>query len=334
MPDTTLTHRARLELTLMGEKPDRIPVALWRHFPVDDQVPESLAAATADFQLKYDFDLIKVTPASSFCLKDWGILDEWRGNPEGVREYTNRIILHPEDWEKLTDLSPEKGFLGAQLHCLEHLVKEFSSHTPIIQTIFSPLAQAKNLAGKSNLQVMMRRHPAALHAGLETITRTTLAYVEKVVKMGVDGIFFAVQHAQYELLSEAEFLEFGRAYDLPVLNAAKHLWLNMAHIHGKEIMFDPVSEYPVSILNWHDQETTPTLDEGKNRFAGTVCGGLRQWDTLVNGTPEQVKQEAHHAMKITQGKRFILGTGCVVPVTAPHANILAARKSVERADLE
>ena len=67
----SITHRQRLETCLAGEKPDRTPVALWRHFPVDDQTPTGLAAATLKFQQDYDFDLVKVSPPSSFCLKDW-----------------------------------------------------------------------------------------------------------------------------------------------------------------------------------------------------------------------------------------------------------------------
>jgi uroporphyrinogen decarboxylase len=38
---------------------DRPPVALWRHFPVDDQSPDALAAATLNFQQTYDFDLLR-----------------------------------------------------------------------------------------------------------------------------------------------------------------------------------------------------------------------------------------------------------------------------------
>ena len=61
---------------------------------------------------------------------------------------------------------------------------------------------------------------------------------------------------------------------------------------------------------------------------GAVCGGLRQ-DSLVYGNRGQVQNEAADAMQQTDGKRFILGTGCVVPVIASHGNILAARRSVE-----
>ncbi len=58
----TVSHRERLQAVLRGEAPDRIPVALWRHFPVDDQQPELLAGAVLAFQREYDFDLIKGDP--------------------------------------------------------------------------------------------------------------------------------------------------------------------------------------------------------------------------------------------------------------------------------
>jgi hypothetical protein len=40
-----MNHRKRLEMSLSGELPDRVPVAFWRHFPEDDQKGETLAAA-------------------------------------------------------------------------------------------------------------------------------------------------------------------------------------------------------------------------------------------------------------------------------------------------
>lgn len=327
--ENTLNHRTRLETCLAGQIPDRAPVALWRHFPVDDQTPDGLANATAAFQRAFDFDLVKVTPSSSFCLKDWGADDRWTGNPEGTRDYTRRVIRTPDDWAHLKQLDPTRGRLGDQIECLRLLVAEFAGEVPVIQTIFSPMAQAKNLVGPEALLVHMRRDPGALHAGLRHITETTLRFIEEARKTGIDGIFYAVQHAQYSLLSPTEFSHFCRPYDLQVLEAVRGLWLNMLHLHGTNIMLDQVIDYPVAILNWHDRETPPSLAEAQRHFAGAVCGGLRQWETMVLGAEDQVRSEAEDAMRSTAGTRFILGTGCVLPTTAPRGNILAARLVVE-----
>lgn len=323
------SHRERLELTLNGEKPDRPPVALWHHFPVDDQNAITLANATINFQKQYDFDLIKVMPASSFCLKDWGAEDEWRGNSEGTRDYTTRVITHPEDWLRLRVLDPHKGYLGEQLRCLALLQDEFSNHTPVLQTIFNPLSQVKNLVGASNLLEHLRLFPDALHQGLETIQATTLQFIEAAKPIGIAGIFFAIQHASYLHLTEREYQEFGVRYDLPLLEAVQDLWANMAHIHGEAIMFDLIAEYPVQILNWHDRETSPTIEQGLKRFPGTVCGGISRIENFVLGNPSTIHQEAVEALEQSGGKRLILGTGCVLPITTPHGNIMAARKAVE-----
>ncbi len=327
MNSGTQSHRERMENCLAGQPVHPIPTALWRHFPVDDQSPDGLAAATAAFQNTFDFDFIKVTPASSFCIKDWDVEDRWTGNPEGTRDYTRRPIRRPEDWAALKPLDPTKGHLGAQLTCLRLLASRFRPHTPILQTIFSPLSQAKNLVGAETLLVHMRRCPQELHAGLETITETTIRFLEEAARVGIDGVFYAVQHAQYSLLSAQEFATFGRAYDLRVMAAARELWLNLLHLHGEEIMFDVARDYPVALVNWHDRETGPSLVEGQQRFEGVVCGGLRQWDTMVLGSHEQVRAEAEDAIRTTGGIRFVLGTGCVLPTTAPYGNVQAARRA-------
>ncbi len=327
MAEIKVSHRSRLEACLSNEVADQIPVALWRHFPVDDQSPDQLAAATINFQRTFDFDLIKVTPSSSFCIRDWGVRDEWRGNPEGTRDYTVRAIRGPDDWERLPLLDPLNGSLGAQITCLRTLVKELGPATPIIQSIFSPMSQAKNLAGPENLAVYLNRFPDALEMGLQKITETTIRFIEEIKKTGISGIFYAVQHGQYGLLSIDEFKRFAMKFDLQILEATKDLWLNMLHMHGTELMLDQVVDYPVQIINWHDRQTPPSLAEAQKMFKGVVCGGLRQWDTMVLGTPERIRQEAEDAIAQCRGRRFILGTGCVLPITAPYGNILAARQS-------
>lgn len=324
-----MKHRELLEKALSGSILSRVPIALWRHFPVDDQSPGDLAAAIVDYQKTYDFDLVKVTPSSSFCLRDWGVEDAWLGATEGTREYTRRVIHSPQDWENLTELDPYHGFLGGQLSCLEMIVNSRDIDAPVIQTIFSPLSQAKNLVGKDLLQVHIRQYPQALHAGLKLITETTIRFIEAALKTGIDGIFYAVQHGQYGLLNEQEFDSFCRYYDLQVLEAARLAWLNMLHLHGEHVMFHRVTDYPVQIMNWHDQETWPSLTEGQKYFPGLVCGGLKREQTIVLGTPASVALEAKAAITATQGRRLILGTGCVVPITAPRANLIAARRAVE-----
>lgn len=320
------THKERIEACIGGELIDRPPVALWRHFPVDDQAPETLAKATLHFQQNYDFDFVKVTPASSFCVRDWGAEDEWRGDPEGTRDYTNRIIHDPSDWEQLPVLEPSATHLAAQLECLRLIRAELDPNTPLLQTVFSPLAQAKNLAGNETLLTHLRLHPEAVMKGLEVITESTRRFVQACLETGIDGVFYATQHAQASLLTLNEYRTFGLPNDLRVLEPANDLWCNLLHLHGKDIYFSLVSAFHFPIVNWHDRETYPNLSEAQEKFNIVTCGGLRQ-DTLVYENQAAVQREAADAIRQTGGKRLILATGCVVPIIAPHGNILAARET-------
>lgn len=318
----------RLHAAIHGEPVDRPPVALWRHFPVDDQHPADLAAATLEWQAQYDWDFVKVTPASSFCLRDWGFADEWRGNPEGTREHSGYLIRRPDDWLSLRPLDPEAGALGAQLQALRLIREGLRGETPFIQTIFSPLTQARKLVGPELLPVHVRQHAEPLRQALEVITETTVRFIEAARRTGIDGIFYALQFASTRVFSRAEYEAFGEPYDRRILQAAQGLWLNVTHLHGDDVLFDLAAQYPAPVLNWHDRETPPTLAEGQQRFAGAVCGGLRQWETMAYGTPEQVRAEVRAARAQTGDRRFILGTGCVTPIIAPRANLRAARESV------
>ncbi len=199
---------------------------------------------------------------------------------------------------------------------------------PFIQTIFSPLAQARHLAGPERLLIHLRTRPDLVHAGLETITRSTIRFVEACLPLGIAGIYYAVQWATYAALSEAEYRAFGEPYDRRILAAAADRWFNLLHLHGSHGMFDLVAQYPVHALNWHDRESPPSLGEGARRFRGAVCGGLEHWEDVLRGDPAGIRAHVADAIQQTGGRRLIVSSGCVAPVNAPFSNLAAVRAAV------
>lgn len=324
-----MNKRERLERTIAGEPTDRPPVALWRHFPGDDQRAADLARSTVEFQNTHDWDFVKVTPASSYCLVDYGAQDQWEGSLEGTRTYTRYPISRSLDWTSLRTLDPTRGALGRQHECLQLIVSSLGEDIPVIQTIFSPLAQAKNLVGKDRLVHHIRTYPDRVHTGLNVLTETTLRFIDSLKRLPIAGIFYAIQHASYAVLSEDEYRAFGLPYDRKILESLpSKWWLNVVHLHGELPMFKFANELKAQVINWHDRETEPDLPQGKTLFSGAVCGGLSRGEHLHQGTPTTVRDAAREAMQMTNCRRFILSTGCVTFVTSPLSNLRAVREAV------
>jgi uroporphyrinogen decarboxylase len=93
-------------------------------------------------------------------------------------------------------------------------------------------------------------------------------------------------------------------------------------------MFDRLATLPAQAWNWDDRRAGPSLREGKARVPGAVLGGLDQWTTLKDGTPEAAQAQARDALAQTDGQGVILGAGCVLPVGASDTTLIALAKSL------
>src|SRR3989449_2849030 len=230
-----MTSRERIHAAIAGRPVDRVPIALWRHFPGDDQRAESLAAAHVNFQKKYQWDLLKITPASGYYGDDWGLRAGYKPNREGVRTYSERPIKKPTDWERLKRLDVSQGVYGREAHAVRLVTQAAGAEVHILETVFSPLSIARTLAGEQASVRYLREDPEALHAGLQVIAEVTADFVRAVSAAGADGVFFSTQMATTDLLTREEYEEFGRPYDLQVLEAAG-TGLTFLHIHGAHVM--------------------------------------------------------------------------------------------------
>jgi len=318
-----MDHWKRVEAAIEGRKADRVPVALWRHFPVDDQDPAKLAARTLEWQKKWDFDLVKFMPSGTYSVEDWGARSVYEGAANGARAVSEPGVKRAGDWRRLPRLDPAKGVLGAQNGALARAAKELRGSVPILQTVFSPLTTARKLAGEA-LAEHLRGEPDALEAGLRAITDTTVAFALAALEAGAHGMFFATQLATTDLLSVAEYQRFGVRFDLEVFKSLKEKTrVNMLHVHGENIMFDVLAGYPVEMINWHDRLTAPTLKEALGKFEGAVVGGVEERGLLVSGAEAAVRAQVRDAIAQTGGRRLMVGPGCVAAIAAPEQNIRA-----------
>ena len=325
-----MTHWERVRATLKGEETDRVPISLWRHWPPDDETSEGLATVTLNWQKAYDFDLVKVTPTGTYGIEDWGGRTTYSSADHGMRTVIKHGVTSAEEWPKLEHLDVTKGYIGNQIKAIRMIADELKNSVPILQTVFSPLTTVRKLAG-DRIFTDLRCHPEAFKAGLQIVAEAHARFAVESVKAGAHGIFFATQCDSYRVMSEAEYREFGEFFDRIVLDAVRpQAEIIMIHAHGFDIMFDLIANYPADALNWHDRRTAPSLKDALDRFDGMVVGGVDEWNTLVNGSSEAIHAEIQDAITQTDGRRLMIGPGCVVPINTSPLSLRAAREAVKK----
>jgi len=327
-----MDKRERLKRTLDGEPTDRTPVALWRPFPGDDQRAADFAECVIDFQKRYDWDFVNITPSSSYQVTDYGVQDEWRGASDGAHVTQRYAVRRSLDWTELRALDPQRGEIGKQLMAVKMIVDAFSGEqTPILMTVHSPLSQAARIAGHDALLHHLRRSTERLTSGLNIITESTLRLIDALRALGIDGIYYAIDYADYTLLSEAEYERFGLTHDLKVLGALpQSWWLNVLYLRGTAPMFGQLNALPSMAVNWHDATAEPNMNDAKLLLKSAACGGLDAETHLRAGTPSLLRDRGREIIKQMAQRRLILSAGGPILTTTPHSNLRAVRESVEK----
>lgn len=327
-----MRKQERLERIIAGEKPDRIPVALWRHWPGDDQRYADLARSIIDFQHDYNWDFVRIMPSTNFQVVDYGVQDDWNGNLHGTREISKRTVTRSLEWTEIRSLTPDRGMLGQQVECTRLICSAMEAEgTPVIQTIYSPFAQAVRLGGKDQTLRNMRTHPDRLRTGLNLLTESTLRFIEALWRIpSIAGIFLVTEFANYETMSETEYASFAMPYNMKILESLpERWWFNVVQIQGSSPMIDLFRDLPTHVLNWDTRSGHPNLARVGGQLSQTVCGGLSDWKDLHQGTPSSIQDAVRQAFQETRGSKFILSNSGAGYITMPIANIRAVRSIVE-----
>ncbi|MFP4321063.1 MAG: uroporphyrinogen decarboxylase family protein [Anaerolineales bacterium] len=314
----------RLHASLAGEKPDLPPMMIWRHFPGDDLRSTDFAWALASFQRFWDCDVIRVAPHNLYAVLDYGLQAQWDGNAQGLYQPLKPLITRSLNWTELRRLDAQRGMLGQQIDAVQQLHSLLDDPTPIIINIPSPLTQAEQIAGRARLLRDMRTHPDRLKTGLNIITENILRFMDALAPLGLSGIAYDITMASHDILSSAEYADFGRPYDQKLLHALPaSWWLTLVHVHGAAPMLREVGDYPAQILCWQDRDAHIALDEGKSFFEGIVCGGIGNQHPMHDGMPGEIRQQVYDALDATFGRHILLSTAQPLLLTTPLSNIRA-----------
>lgn len=308
-----MTKRDRLWATVHGEAVDRPPFLFWHHF-APHNVPHALAQSTLDFFGRYDLDVYKIMPDMPY-------------------PFPQNSIRRADDWDLVAPLAPTAGNLGRMVQATELVRRGAGPDAPVVVTVYSPITEARRFAGgPEQLRQQIQENPTQVHRALGVIAANLASYARALLDAGADGIYYAVQGIAGGWLSDAEFREFARPYDLQVLDAASAGWLNVVHLHGgAPLMADLALGYPGAVLSWEDRLTGVSLAELRPRLGDKAAmGGIDERGAIVRGDAAELTREVRDALDQTNGgQRLILAPGCSVPDDIDERNLAMARKVVD-----
>lgn len=312
-----MTRTERVMAAVRGEPVDRLPVCFWHHFQPHGSGRKLAEASLAFFDEEFDLDILKLMPDVPY-------------------PFPNRSISDAEQWRLFEPIDPERSrFFTQRVEAVGALRDELGFDTPIVVTLFSPLTEA--LYAAADHQRFLHHAQEAgpvVHEALATIAENLRAHIREVIAAGADGVFFALQGVTASVMSEAQYREFGRPYDLLALQGAVNGWLNILHVHGeKDLHFETVLDYPVEVLSWSDRMAGPSLKEARAITSKCLMGGWHEFGPLSEGPEEAIRAEAIDAVAQTGGRRLILAGGCSVPDDTDERWLHHAREIVDELDL-
>jgi uroporphyrinogen decarboxylase len=312
-----MTRTERVRAAVQGEPVDRLPICFWHHFQPAGSGRKLAEATIRFFDETFDLDIAKVMPDLPY-------------------PFPHKSIQEPGDWRLLEPLDKERSrFFNQRVEAVQVLRDELGYDTPIIMTVFSPLTEAFYFtADRERFFAHAQESPAVVHEALSVIAQNLRDHIQDVIRAGADGVFLALQGCSTDVMSEAQYREFGRPYDLLALQGALNGWLNVLHIHGeKNLMFDAMLDYPVQVLSWSDRLAGPSLREARVLTSKCLMGGWHEFGALSNGPEEKILEEAQDAVAQTGGRKFILANGCSVPDETDERWLLYAREIVDELEI-
>jgi uroporphyrinogen decarboxylase len=325
-----MSRRDRIAAAVNRQPVDRVPYAVWRHFPAVDRSAAGLAQASLRFHERYGSDFLKLTPRGGYAVEAWGCVESEEVRPDGHRPCGSCAVRDGDDWKKIRPLDP--GAAPGWSEQIEAIIRlgfdRRIGDAPVLPTLFSPLSLARKLSGE-RLDTDLRARSEDVVGALEAITETLVRFADLALSEGASGVFYSIQAASFRLHSEETYARFGEPYDRRVLESvAGRSMLTVVHCHGSDLMFDRLAQLPGHAWNWDDRATPPALAEGAARVPGTVIGGLDQWQVLRDGTPEAAAAQARDAVAQTRGTGLIVGAGCVLAMNTPDANVAAVVRAL------
>ena len=317
---TEMTKRERVRAAIAGEPVDRAPASLWGHDFLREWSNDELVGATCEQYEAYDWDFIKINPRWSMFPEAWGAVYT------PPVEQTAQTLVSPaltelDDLHNVTPVHAERGVFGEHVESTRLVIERTKGEVDVVQTVFSPMAVVGLMFGHPRaMKQAVAEAPAAVHGAIARVTETIINYSRANMDAGASGVFFApLQWASHDISNADFYREFGRPYDLQVLDAIRDAEFNILHVCHTNNMLADVLDYPVHAFNWDDRhESNASLNDVWAETDKAVMGGVSRTG-LGDLSADEIQAQASDAAGVGNTRVFVTG-GCSIPPHTTHEN--------------
>lgn len=338
------TKRERFEAVLSGEPADRALVSAWRHFPEQENNPETFARAMIEFEQAFDWDFLKLQPRGIYQHENWGNVYDYNHYNDVIPTLIKHAIEDEAGLDQVKRISGTAGTFGEQLTSLKLIKSQINPEIPVVQTIFTPIGVLLNLCGfrsvgryresprdESDLIKLFYKNPQGVHQALKAIAETLAEYAQATVQAGADGVYYAaLGMAREGYMTLPEWEEFTKPYDLMVLEALKPIPV-ILHTCGISANPQRFADFPIHGLHWAESAPGNPLIHDSWSWLGKKAGSGGVDERLFGtGAAQQIAKLAQASVLSQKGHPFILSPECSVSIKTQTDELQALRNSVEQ----
>lgn len=301
----------RFRAALAGEPVDCIPCGFWSHFPEAMQFGEKSVTMHNQFYIDTDIDIMKV-----------------------MNEHLYRLdceVNCPEDWKKIHPFQISGSYYENYLEEIRQVRAHVGDQVPILATIHGLLVSACHATDGVNqftrldnkITLHLKEEPEAVSQGLKAIAETLAELCEHCVKAGADGIYYAALGGEEQRFEQALFERYVKPLEIDILKRAKNKGITVLHICKDHVRLPMYADYPADAVNWAIHDCRYGLKDGRNLFPDkAILGGFDDRSgVLVEGSREEIEQEAALIVREAGAKRLIIGADCTLPTEIAHSRI-------------
>jgi hypothetical protein len=255
-----------------------------------------------------------------------------------IEPHDSSGITWPWRWGFTDTPPPRDAFFPPWQDAAVRAVRDLAPDVSVHAEVFSPFTQLLELLGFEPALMALLDAPDRVGACLDALTEGTTELMVTLARAGADAILVSSAFAGAGFISPAHYQQFVLPYERRAIAQFRAAVPDVpVYTHTCGAIGDRLELMEQTGTDGVDTLDPPPLGtvdlaDAKERIGQRlfIKGNMDPVNTLLAGTPEQVRADAEHRVATGMpGGGYILSTACSVPPAVPPGNILELRAAAE-----